>query len=292
MTVTRESLRFVDSHVHHWDPANLDWYPHLAPDFDVSALGVDGAEGMKRRYNQPEYVADATRWGLDKYVHVSATSGPKKYLDETEYLAGLGGPLAGLIGTVDLDGDTDEVVADLARQAKQPLFKGIRHMHIPDWGAPDFHAVLAELQDRGLVYDLVVHPDTMDQAVALLNRYPDLAVVVEHAGWPHTTSDEERSVWRNGMRKLAELGPWLSCKLSGVAMFTHTTAVASVKPWFDELIGIFGTERVLVGSNFPVDGVFGSFDDMMAAYLEIIGEYGEAVVAAAFATNAERIYGI
>ncbi|HWD05842.1 MAG TPA: amidohydrolase family protein [Kribbella sp.] len=292
MTVTRESLRFVDSHVHHWDPANLDWFPHLAPEFDVSALGVEGAEGMKRRYNQPEYLADATRWGLDKYVHVSATSGPKKYLDETAFLAGLGGPLAGLVGTVDLDGDPSQVVAELAGQAEQPLFKGIRNMHIPDWDAPAFHAVLDELQSRGLVYDLVVHPDTMDRAVALLSRYPDLAVVVEHAGWPHTTGDEERGAWRTGMRKLAELGPRLSCKLSGVAMFTHTTDLAAVRPWCDELIELFGSERVLVGSNFPVDGVFGSFDSMMAAYLEIIGAHGDAAVGAAFAANAERIYGI
>jgi predicted TIM-barrel fold metal-dependent hydrolase len=292
MTISRDSLRFVDAHVHHWDPANLDWYPHLAPDFDVSALGVEGADGMKRRYNQPEYVADASSWGLQKYVHVNATSGPKAYFDETEWLAGLGGPLAGLIGTLDLHGDPDEVVADLTRQAGQPLFKGIRNVEIPDWDGAPFQAVLAELQRRGLVYDLVVHPDTMDQAVSLLSRYPDLTVVVEHAGWPHSTSDDERASWRSGMQKLAELGARVSCKLSGIAMFTHTADVGAVRPWLDEIVGIFGTDRCLVGSNFPVDGVFGAFDDVMASYLEVVGAYGDAAVEAVFAGNAERVYGI
>jgi predicted TIM-barrel fold metal-dependent hydrolase len=155
------SFRFVDSHMHHWDPANTEWYPHLDPDFDLADLGIAGAEGMRRRYLVDEYLTEAGPWQLDKYVHVNATGGPKAYLAEAEWLAGLGGHLTGVIGTVDLEQDPAEVLAELKAQAEHPLFRGIRNMHIPDHRSPAFDAALGFLSERGLVYDFLVHPATM-----------------------------------------------------------------------------------------------------------------------------------
>lgn len=292
MTIERYSLRLVDSHVHHWNPANLEWYPHLAPDFDVSALGVDGADGMKRRYNQSEYVQDARSWGLDKYIHVSATSGPRKYLDETAWLAGLGAPLAGAIGTVDLHLPADEAVADLKKITTSPLLKGIRNMEIPDWQGDSFLQVLQALQDRKLVYDLVVHPHTVNQAISALTQFPELSVVVEHAGWPESTMENERQSWLDGMTRLAALGRRVTCKLSGIAMFTHSTEHLAVESWFRDVVGCFGIDRCMIGSNFPVDGVFGTFDNMFSSYLQVANSYGDQAVKAIFAENAERVYGI
>ena len=284
--------RLVDAHVHHWDPANLRWYPHLAPDFDVSALGVTEADGMKRRYLLDEYLADATPWNLDKYVHVNATSGPKAYLAEAEWLAGLGGPLAAVIGTVDLEQEPAAALADLTAQAGSPLFRGIRTMHIPDYDSPTLEATLRFLAERGLVYDFVVHPASMPEAAEVVRRHRDLTVVIEHAGWPTSTDDAERARWRDGMRALADAHEGVACKLSGIAMATHTLDLDAVHPWFDEVLATFGTGRCLVGSNFPVDGVFGSFDQLMGIYLAVVDAHGDAAVEAVFAANAERIYGI
>jgi predicted TIM-barrel fold metal-dependent hydrolase len=292
MTLERRPSRFVDAHVHHWDPANTAWYPHLAPDFDLSALGVAGADRMKRRYQVEEYLADTKPWGLEKYVHVNATPAPKAYLDEGHWVVGLGGPVAAVVGTVDLELPCDEVLADLAAQAELPQFRGIRNMHIPDPDGPVFRAALEFLRDRSLVYDFVVHPETMAGAAAVLRRIPDLDVVVEHTGWPTATDDEHRALWRAGMRELADLGPRVSCKITGLAMTTHSLESDSNRRWLDDALDIFGVERCLAGTNMPVDGVFGSVDTLMQNLLDTVDARGDGAVDAVFAGNAERVYRI
>ena len=286
------SFRFVDSHMHHWDPSNTDWYPFLNPDFDLADLGIAGAEDMRRRFLAEDYLAEAAPWKLDKYVHVNATGGPKAYLDEARWLAGLGGRLAAVIGTVDLEQSPAEVVADLEAQAGHPLFRGIRNMVIPDFGSAPFDAALSWLAERGFVYDFLVHPATMAAAEEVIRRHGELRVVIEHVGWPTSTEEGERALWREGMRALADTRADVTCKLSGVAMTTHSVAAVDVRPWFDETIALFGIDRCLAGSNFPVDGAFGTFDELMRSYLDIVRELGEEAVAAVFAANAERVYRI
>ena len=292
MTADRTQLRFVDAHVHHWDPANTPWYPHLAPDFDLSALGVAGADRMKRRYLLEEYLADVRPWGIDKYVHVNATPAPKAYLDEGHWVVGLGGPVAAIVGTVDLEQDRAEVIKDLERQAELPQFRGIRNMHIPDPAARVFGEVLEFLRDRDLVYDFVVHPDTMASAAAAIRAVPGLRVVVEHTGWPTTTDDTHRQLWRTGMRELAAVGENVACKITGLAMTTQTLDVAINRPWLEDALDIFGTQRCLAGTNMPVDGVFGGVDALMQTYLDVLDDRGPGAVEAVLATNAERVYRI
>jgi predicted TIM-barrel fold metal-dependent hydrolase len=292
MTDDRAHLRFVDAHVHHWDPANTAWYPHLAPDFDLSALGVAGADRMKRRYQVEEYLADVRPWGLDKYVHVNATPAPKAYLDEGHWVVGLGGPVAAIVGTVDLEQDRDEVIKDLEQQAELTQFRGIRNMHIPDPEGAVFIEVLEFLRDRDLVYDYVVHPDTMPAAAAAIRRVPGLNVVIEHTGWPTATDDAHREQWRAGMRELAAIGPEVTCKITGLAMTTHTLDAGVNQPWMEDTLDIFGVSRCLAGTNMPVDGVFGDVDALMQSYLDVLGDRGPGAAEAVLATNAERVYRI
>ena len=292
MTGNREGLRFVDAHVHHWDPANTAWYPHLASDFDLSALGVAGADRMKRRYQVEEYLADVEPWGIDKYVHVNATPAPKAYLDEGYWVVGLGGPVSAIIGTVDLEMPRDEVIKDLERQAELPQFRGIRNMHIPDPAGREFTEVLEFLRDHDLVYDYVVHPDTMAEAAAAIRRVPGLRVVVEHTGWPTATDVAHREQWRAGMRELAGIGEDVTCKITGLAMTTHTLGAGVNRPWLEEALDIFGVQRCLAGTNMPVDGVFGGVDALMQTYVDVLGQRGQGAVEAVLATNAERVYRI
>jgi predicted TIM-barrel fold metal-dependent hydrolase len=292
MTVEREGLRFVDAHVHHWDPANTEWYPHLAPDFDLAAVGVAGADRMKRRYLLEDYLADVQPWGIDKYVHVNATPAPKAYLEEGHWVVGLGGPVAAVVGTVDLEQDREEVIKDLQRQAELAQFRGIRNMHIPDPADPLFGEVLEFLRDRELVYDFVVHPETMTDAARAVRRVPGLSVVVEHTGWPTATHHAHREQWRAGMRELAAIGPTVNCKITGLAMTTHTLDPAVNRPWLQDALDIFGVERCLAGTNMPVDGVFGGVDVLMRTYLELLDGHGPGALEAVLATNAERVYRI
>jgi L-fuconolactonase len=293
MTPGPEIRRFVDAHVHHWDTADLTNYPHLALDYNLSGRHVKAADVMKRRYTAEDYHADAGRWNLIGYVHVAATSGPRSYLWESRELTALAdggtGPSA-LVGSVDLTLEADEVEKDLAEQSASRLFRGVRTVRIPDLRAGSFARALSYLQDNDLIYDLVVHPHTMAELTDAISGYPDLHVVVEHTGWPTAVDDDERRLWQEGMRRLAGLRENVACKLSGIAMTTNTFDPSVIGRWLRGAVQIFGVDRCMVGSNFPVDGV--DFDELMSSYLEVLRPFGADALDAMFAANAERIYRI
>jgi predicted TIM-barrel fold metal-dependent hydrolase len=250
---------------------------------------------MKRRYLQAEYLSDAQPCGLDKYVHVNATGGPRAYLAESEWLSELnavsGYPTA-LIGKVDLDGEPSTVMADLESQAGSPLFRGIRIMRVPDGSSALYRDVLRFLEENSFVYDLVVHPAGMKEAADLMASFPGLSVVVEHTGWPLEADLDDRSTWAAGMRMLADLGVRVTCKLSGLVMTLGSLDASVLAGWLLEAVDIFGPERCMIASNFPVDGVHGTFQDLMATYLDILSPLGAQHVEQIFANTAERVYSI
>jgi predicted TIM-barrel fold metal-dependent hydrolase len=150
--------------------------------------------------------------------------------------------------------------------------------------------VLRALQERALVFDLLAHPDSLLAAARGLEPFPDLVVVVEHTGWPLSDSDEERAQWHEGMRALAALGPNVHCKLSGLAMPLGTMAASAFAPWIEPALEAFGVERCMFASNFPVDGLHGTFDELYTAYAEITAGLDDGDRDRLFAGNAERVY--
>ena len=150
--------------------------------------------------------------------------------------------------------------------------------------------VLRALQERGLLFELMAHPDQLEAAAKGLAAVHDLVVVVEHTGWPRSDSDEERALWSAGLRALADIGERVVCKLSGLAMPLGSMRPDVLAPWLEHAIETFGDDRCLFASNFPVDGLHGTFDELYTAYATVTAGLGEVARDRLFATNAERIY--
>jgi predicted TIM-barrel fold metal-dependent hydrolase len=150
--------------------------------------------------------------------------------------------------------------------------------------------VLRALQDRGLVFELMAHPDELAAAARGLEPFPDLVVVVEHTGWPQSDSDEERALWLEGVRALAGLGDDVHCKLSGLAMPLGAISAGAFAPWIEPAIEAFGVERCFFASNFPVDGLHGTFDQLYTAYAEVTAGLDDEARDGLFAGNAEQVY--
>jgi predicted TIM-barrel fold metal-dependent hydrolase len=93
------------------------------------------------------------------------------------------------------------------------------------------------------------------------------------------------------MRGLAAL-PHASIKISGFAMFDRAWTPESIKPYVRDAIDIFGTERAMFASNFPVDRAWTSWDQVFGAFDTLTSDLSEPERAGLFATNAERIYRI
>lgn len=281
--------RIVDSHVHLWDPARTDWYPYLSAGQDQ--LNMGDVSGMSRRFDVPTYLAESDGWNVEKIVNVAAATGGHSIAEtlELDRRADADGHPDAIVGGLPAVDSVAEAIELLDRQLAATRFRGVRPMGVSESALPP-PDVLRALQDRGLLYEVMTHPDQLVATARGLEDHGELVVVIEHAGWPRNASDDERALWTTGIDALAGLGANVLCKLSGLAMPLGSMAVDVQAPWLEYVIETFGVDRCFFGSNFPVDGMHGSFDELFTTYAAITAGLDADARDKLFAANAERIY--
>ncbi len=286
--MTPRPSRVVDAHVHLWDPALTDWYPYLAR---PPERGAGDASRMYRRFDVDIYETESAGWNVEKFVNVAAATGIHS-IEETIELDGNadanGGPDI-IIGGIPPTDTVAEAVELIDRQMAASRFRGVRPMGAFEGPLPD-PGVLHALQERNLLFELMTHPDQLGVAAAQLVGVDDLTIVVEHTGWPRSDGDEERVLWQAGIDALAGLGDNVVCKLSGLAMPLGCMGVDAFAPWLEYAIEAFGVDRCMFASNFPVDAMYGTFDDLYATFSAVTAGLGSESRDKLFAGNAERVY--
>jgi L-fuconolactonase len=283
-----QPARVVDAHVHIWDPARTDWYPYLS--HPLAPESAD-ASRMFRPFDVETYRAEAAGWNVEKFINVAAATGGHS-IEETLELDGAaqarGGPDA-IVGGIPPTDTVAEGLELIDRQMTAPRFRGVRPMGRYEGPLPDA-GVLDGLRERNLLFELMSHPDQLRLAAKQLAGFDDLVVVVEHTGWPRSSSDEERTLWRDGIEALSDLGDNVVCKLSGLAMPLEAMSVDAFAPWLEFAIEAFGADRCMFASNFPVDSMYGTFDDLYAVFSAVTAGFDSESRLKLFARNAERIY--
>lgn len=277
--------RIVDAHVHLWDPARTDWYPYLSTDHFAAAA---------RRFDVPAYRAETAGWNVVKLVNVAAATGGHSTEEtlELDRRADEEGHPDAIIGGLPPTDTVAAAIAALDHQMAAARFRGVRPMGGTGTSGPALPDtdVLHALADRGLVFEVMTHPDQLVPTARELEQHGDLTVVIEHTGWPRNTSDDERALWRRGIDALAALGDNVQCKLSGLAMPLESMAADVVAPWVEYAIEAFGVDRCFFASNFPVDGMHGTFDALYSTYSTITAGLDDEAREKLFAVNAERVY--
>jgi L-fuconolactonase len=178
--------------------------------------------------------------------------------------------IAGVVGWVDL---TSPVVGDdLDELLDGPggnRLVGIRHqVHDeadPEWlRRDDVRRGLAEVQDRGLTYDLLVRARELPAAVDVITAFPDLQFVLDHVAKPTIAAGAD-AVWTERMPGLAAL-PNVAVKLSGMVTEANwsTWTAADLRPFVEQVVSWFGPERLLFGSDWPVCLLAGSYSEIVA----------------------------
>ena len=286
--MTDQPSRVVDAHVHLWDPARTDWYPYLSR---PPEHGPGDPSRMYRRFDVDTYHAETARWNVEKFINVAAATG-RNSVEETIELgtnAQAGAGPDAIIGGLPPTDTPAEAIALIDRQMTAPRFRGVRPMGA--FGGPLPEAgVLHALAERNLVFELMTHPDQLTAAAAQLAGLDDLIVVVEHTGWPRSNSDEELALWRTGIDALAGVGDNVLCKLSGLAMPFGSMSVDVIGPWLQYAIDAFGVDRCMFASNFPVDAMCGTFDELYDTFSAVTAGLDGESRGKLFATNAERVY--
>lgn len=210
---------------------------------------------------------------------------------DTRWLLSLASDDPRILGVV---GWTEPVAGDAPARvdaliAAGPL-KGLRPMaqdRADDWyDDPALDPLLAHMARRGLVFDALVRPRHLPALARLADRHPDLAIVVDHGAKPAIGAD--RSAWRDAMAALADR-PQVACKLSGLLTeIVGDGDPALAVPVAQELYALFGADRLVWGSDWPVLTLRGDYADWFAMALAAVPAADRAAV---FGGNAARLYG-
>jgi len=293
-------IPFVDAHIHLWDLAHIryDW---LSPPF--SDAGPNGSvEPIAQDYGVANYRADLARWNVIGAVHVDAGAAADSALRETQWLDGLAaieGLPTGIVAFAALnDPDVDAL---LSAQAAHDRVKGIRH--IVNWHPdprrsytptdltvdPQWQAGYGLLAKHKLSFDLQCYSGQMPALVPLIERHPDIPVIINHIGMPVLTDADGLGDWRRGMQALAAL-PHVSVKLSGMGFIRRDWSRETIQSFIRETIDLFGVDRCLFASDTPTDKLFGPIDRYLEAYHAIVADLPEADRRALFGGNANRLY--
>jgi predicted TIM-barrel fold metal-dependent hydrolase len=283
---TTARVPFIDAHHHLWD-IDLHRYPGLA----------DPHSPIARHYRLDNFLADAAEWPLVKSVHVQGEIDRAQSLAETAWLQSIAderGFPHGIVAFAALqDPRLDQVLQAHAQHAN---VRGIRQILNPDQcdrpdylSDPAWRAGYARLADYGLSFDLQALPEQFADASAVAAAHPNVPVVVNHTGMPRDQTPAGLIRWRRAMRLLADL-PHVSVKISGFGMFDPAWTTASIRPLILETIEIFGVDRCMLASNFPVDKVWASLDRLMEAFEASTADLSAAEQRKLFHDNAERTY--
>ena len=288
----------VDAHHHIWRQADLPWLQGpMAPRI------FGPYEPIRRDYPIEEFLVDTASSGVEKSVYVQTNWAKPQAVDEVAWVQGIAdrhGWPHGIVGYADLL--SDEARETMTRQAAYPLMRGIRmqlHWHdnkmyrfadVPDL-MNDLNLLdnMRVVADYGWSFDLQVFTSQMKDAAKLAADNRDIVFLLQHAGMLEDLSPDGRSAWREGMKRLAGEENIVS-KLSGLGTFTHRNDASHVEDIVSETMEIFGSDRCLFGSNFPIEKLWTNYADLVAAYLTALSSHPEAVQKAVLHDNALKIY--
>ena len=129
----------------------------------------------------------------------------------------------------------------------------------------------------------------MAGAAELAAACPEVTFVLQHAGMPEDLSPEGRDEWRTGMKVLAAQ-PNVVSKLSAFGTFIHRNDAAHIASILRDTVAMFGADRCLFGSNFPIEKLWTGYRALIDAFLAATSDLDGAARAAIFEETAARVY--
>lgn len=155
---------------------------------------------------------------------------------------------------------------------------------------PDLAKGLEELARRGLTFDLLVYAHQLRLAADQFAKVPDLRVVLDHLGHPASAVDSE--TWRDDLRYFKARVPNAFVKLSGFSFVAPNLKDEAIRNRTLEALDIFGPERCMAASNYPVDKTLGSYVEIWSAFDRITTDISQSDRSKIFVQTAIDFYGI
>lgn len=272
----------IDAHQHFWDIARGDYHwltPELGP--------------IYRNFLPSDLAPNLEAHGISGTILVQAAP----TLAETRFMLSLADnspAVKGVVGWVDFEStDAPQIISDLAAH---PALVGLRPMiqdiEDDDWMlrdnlTPAFEALIA----NDLTFDALTFPRHLENLSALLIRFPDMRVVIDHGSKP-LIRDSLIDDWAASMKQLAA-DTNAFCKLSGLVTEAKPDwSVDDLRPYVDHLLSTFGPQRILWGSDWPVCLLASSYERWDEATETLLNGLTPDEKGAVLGLNALRAYGL
>jgi len=290
----------VDAHQHFWDPF-LNNHPWLKDDAMIPFRYGDYS-AIKRRYLPEDYRKDTSAHDVRESVYVETEWDPATPVEETRYanaLAARDGLPNAIVAQAWLD--RDDAASVIARQAAFPLVRSVRHKPggpaTPDAKGSErtlmsdetWRRGYAELGRHGLHFDLQTPWWNLNEAIRLARDFPRTLIILNHAGLPSDRSRDGLSAWHTAMARFADEHN-VRVKMSGLGQRGIPWRVQDNRWIIEEIIAMFGAERAMFASNFPVDSLCASFDTVYSGFKEIAARYPLKDQERLFCATARSVY--
>jgi len=268
----------IDAHQHVW---------RLGENGCIWPTADDGV--LHRDWSLDDFRIEALPRGVRRTVLVQSQESDR----DTDWLLALAegeGLVAAVVGWADLA--APDAPARIAALAARPKLAGLRPMvqHRPaDWyDDPAIDAGLRAIADHGLVLDALIRVPHLPALGRLANRFPELRMVIDHGAKPAIGSAQGFADWYPAIARLAEHGN-VTCKLSGLLTERGEAPVEAIEPYAAAILDLFGAERVMWGSDWPVLNASSSYGIWLDLALRLVSREDQDAV---FAGTASRFYNI
>lgn len=280
-TETHTDLMRIDAHQHFWlyNPVDYAW--------------IDDAMAPLRRDFLPadlKPLLDEMRF--DGCVAVQA----RQSLEETRWLLQLADQnhfIRGVVGWVDLR--SPELPQQLREFTRNPKLVGVRHIvqAEPDDNfmlRADFRRGIAQLEEFGLAYDVLIYPKQLPAAVRLVEQFPRQRFILDHIAKP-LIAQGTLEPWQSQVRELAQL-PNISCKVSGMVTEARWKQWQSgdFRPYLDVIFESFTPARLMIGSDWPVCTASATYPCTLRLVMDYIAQFPPAQQQAILGANCATIY--
>lgn len=286
-------LAFVDTHFHLHDMKHQSLrYGWLEPDA-VHGFLPDTDPLKAQRYRIKDFLAEIRFANVPKAIHVQAAVDTPDPVDETAWLQAFAdetGYPQGIVAECHLA--RPDATAVLDQHLQFANVRGIRNFGEGDYLMdPAWRRGFAELGPRNLVACIDTRVERAGKILDLANTFPETILCIDHCAIPIGRDAASFKAWRKAMDVMASSDN-VVMKVSGLGMGDPAWTIDSIRPYVLGSVEAFGVDRIVMGSNWPVDRMFSSYPDVIDAYAEIISGLPRAEQIKLFSGNAERIFRI
>jgi len=278
----------------------LDTHQHLVLSEHFGYAWTDGLPALRdRAFTLDDYRQRAEGCGIGRTLFMETATDETDWQGEARHVLSLAANannrIAGVIASCRPESGRAAFGAWLDETDDDRVVGYRRILHTEPDALSDSNDFVRNVRDigrRGKTFDLCFLERQLPIARKLAERCDDVSLVLDHCGVPDIASGDFAG-WRTQIRKLAAL-PHVHCKLSGVVAYCPdgSDIAESIRPYIEFCVEVFGADRCVWGSDWPVCNLTCGLADWVAAFRAILAEESPDVRRAVFSGNAERIYAV